>query len=147
MKKTILTLLALAMVSVTFAQDKADDVMKTLRLANDYFMAKYADPTLPTNVNRVRPSSLWTRAVYYEARAAVTRFIEILAQGVEQNRFHTSNGLVLEYGCRHREMAATAGAIHLLCNQLNIDRRVAAAADFDFFFLRSSNNEGSIDAF
>ena len=71
MKKTILTLLALAMVSVTFAQDKADDVMKTLRLANDYFMAKYADPTLPTNVNRMRPSSLWTRAVYYEGLMAL----------------------------------------------------------------------------
>ena len=48
----------------TLAQSEtASDVMKTLRKVNDYFMIKYADPTLPTNVNRVRPSSLWTRAV------------------------------------------------------------------------------------
>ena len=67
MKKIFLTLLALTMAGMMMAQsDKANDVMKTLRLANDYFMAKYADPTLPTNVNRIRPSSLWTRAVYYE---------------------------------------------------------------------------------
>ena len=72
MKKTILTLIALLMVSATFAQsEQANNVMKTLRLANDYFMAKYADPTIPTNVNRVRPSSLWTRAVYYEGLMAL----------------------------------------------------------------------------
>ena len=59
MKKTLLTLLALLMASTTFAQsEKANEVMNTLRLANNYFMAKYADPTLPTNVNRIRPSSL-----------------------------------------------------------------------------------------
>ena len=72
MKKLSLTLIALLMASVTFAQsEQANDVMKTLRLANDYFMAKYADPTLPTNVNRIRPSSLWTRAVYYEGLMAL----------------------------------------------------------------------------
>lgn len=72
MKKIFLTLLALTMAGMMMAQsDKANDVMKTLRLANDYFMAKYADPTLPTNVNRIRPSSLWTRAVYYEGLMAL----------------------------------------------------------------------------
>ena len=83
MKKLSLTLIALLMASVTFAQsEQANDVMKTLRLANDYFMAKYADPTLPTNVNRIRPSSLWTRAVYYEGLMALyeidkdTRYID-----------------------------------------------------------------------
>ena len=56
----------------TLAQSEtASDVMKTLRKVNDYFMIKYADPTLPTNVNRVRPSSLWTRAVYYEGLMAL----------------------------------------------------------------------------
>ena len=67
-----MTLLALMMASLSMAQsDKANDVMKTLQLVNDYFMAKYADPTLPTNVNRIRPSSLWTRAVYYEGLMAL----------------------------------------------------------------------------
>ena len=67
-----MTLLALMMATMTMAQsDKANNVMKTLQLVNDYFMAKYADPTLPTNVNRIRPSSLWTRAVYYEGLMAL----------------------------------------------------------------------------
>ena len=51
--------------------DQAGEVLRTLRLVNDYFMAKYADPTLPTNVNKIRPSSLWTRAVYYEGLMAL----------------------------------------------------------------------------
>ena len=72
MKKSFLTLIALLVATVSFAQsEKANDVMKTLQLANNYFMAKYADPTLPTNVNRIRPSSLWTRAVYYEGLMAL----------------------------------------------------------------------------
>ena len=55
------------------AQTSADDVLKTARLANDYFMAKYEDPTVPTNWKKVRPSSLWTRAVYYEGLMALQR--------------------------------------------------------------------------
>ena len=47
------------------------EVLQTAQKANDYFMAKYADPTLPTNVKKIRPSSLWTRAVYYEGLMAL----------------------------------------------------------------------------
>ena len=53
------------------AQTTADDVLGTVRKANNYFMAKYADPTVPTNVKRIRPTSLWTRAVYYEGLMAL----------------------------------------------------------------------------
>ena len=49
----------------------AGDVLATLRRANDYFMAKYNDPTRATYVKKVRPSSLWTRAVYYEGLMAL----------------------------------------------------------------------------
>jgi len=56
-----------------FAQTSAEDVLNTTRRANDYFMQKYADPTVPTNVKRIRPSSLWTRAVYYEGLMALQR--------------------------------------------------------------------------
>ena len=72
MKKTILTIAVLLMtITVCGQENKAQDIMKTLRLVNDYFMAKYNDPTLPTNVNKIRPSSLWTRAVYYEGLMAL----------------------------------------------------------------------------
>jgi len=49
----------------------AEDVLNTTRRANDYFMQKYEDPTVPTNWKKVRPSSLWTRAVYYEGLMAL----------------------------------------------------------------------------
>lgn len=71
MKKALLILMTLLTANVTSAQEKETGVINTLRLVNDYFMAKYADPTLPTNVNRIRPSSLWTRAVYYEGLMAL----------------------------------------------------------------------------
>lgn len=65
MKKTfILGLLALVATS-SFAQN-AQGVLATAQKANAYFMAKYADPTIPTFVKKIRPSNLWTRAVYYE---------------------------------------------------------------------------------
>ena len=100
MKKTILTLIALLMVSTTFAQsEQANNVMKTLRLANDYFMAKYADPTIPTNVNRVRPSSLWTRAVYYEGLMALyeidpdQRYIDYTDRWANFHQWTPRNGI------------------------------------------------------
>ena len=72
MKKNILMIAILMMATAAFGQNtQTDEVRKTLRLVNDYFMAKYEDPTIPTNVNRIRPSSLWTRAVYYEGLMAL----------------------------------------------------------------------------
>ena len=62
---------ALVTVATLSAQNTAQQVLSTTQKVNDYFMAKYADPTLPTNVKKVRPSSLWTRAVYYEGLMAL----------------------------------------------------------------------------
>ena len=62
---------ALMTVATLSAQNTAQQVLCTTQKVNDYFMAKYADPTLPTNVKKVRPSSLWTRAVYYEGLMAL----------------------------------------------------------------------------
>ena len=78
MKKIFLLLAMALVVSGTYAQQaSAGDVLDKARLANKYFMTKYADPTLPTNVGRIRPSSLWTRAVYYEGLMAL--------YGIDQN--------------------------------------------------------------
>ena len=46
--------------------ENPEEVLETARLVNNYFMSKYPDPTIPTNVKKIRPSNLWTRAVYYE---------------------------------------------------------------------------------
>ena len=72
LKKVFLTVCLMALLPMNIhAQAQAEDVLATLRRANDYFMKKYADPTLPTFVKKERPSSLWTRAVYYEGLMAL----------------------------------------------------------------------------
>ena len=50
-------MLATIMTLGAMAQTTANDVLSVARKANDYFMAKYADPTLPTNVKKVRPTA------------------------------------------------------------------------------------------
>jgi unsaturated rhamnogalacturonyl hydrolase len=50
------------------------EVLKTLTLANKYFMDKWPDPGMPIFVpsrNRTWPSNIWTRAVYYEGLMAL----------------------------------------------------------------------------
>jgi len=57
----------LTLVNILFISNQnPEEVLNVARLVNNYFMNKYPDPTIPTFVNKTRPSSLWTRAVYYE---------------------------------------------------------------------------------
>lgn len=67
---TFMAAVAIALPAVAQTATQAE-VLDAARNANDYFMAKYADPTEPTNVKKIRPSSLWTRAVYYEGLMAL----------------------------------------------------------------------------
>jgi rhamnogalacturonyl hydrolase YesR len=77
MKKNYLLLLMLfCAASVSFpinAQSLPDrkETLKTLILANDYFMKKYEDYTMLTLNRRMRISNIWTRAVYYEGLMAL----------------------------------------------------------------------------
>lgn len=69
MKRILLFSLVCCGMAVANAQS---DVLQTARKTNDYFMQKYSDPTEVTFVhNKKRPSSLWTRAVYYEGLMAL----------------------------------------------------------------------------
>jgi rhamnogalacturonyl hydrolase YesR len=75
-KNYLLLLLICCVVSGSFAinaQSLPDrrETLKTLILTNDYFMKKYADYTLPSYRGRMRPSNIWTRAVYYEGLMAL----------------------------------------------------------------------------
>ncbi len=70
--------LALAFTLPTIAQTVTEslptrqNILKTTELVNSWFMKEWPDPTKPTFVrNKVRPSSLWTRAVYYEGLMAL----------------------------------------------------------------------------
>ena len=98
--KRLTTLLTVAVLALSaMAQTTADDVLDVARRANDYFMAKYSDPTLPTNVNKVRPSSLWTRAVYYEGLMALNdidpqpRYIDYTDRWATFHQWTPRNGI------------------------------------------------------
>ena len=74
MTRRLMTLIGVLMLATTItAQEKVaqSEVLELAQRANDYFMRNYEDPTVPTNVKKVRPSSLWTRAVYYEGLMAL----------------------------------------------------------------------------
>ena len=76
-----------------------DEVLQTAQKANDYFMAKNSDPTQPTNVNKLRPSSLWTRAVYYEGLMALNtidpqqRYIDYAMRWADFHQWTPRNGV------------------------------------------------------
>ena len=72
MKKMLTIMAVVATALPSLAQTAAQtEVLNAARSANDYFMAKYADPPEATNVKKIRPSHLWTRAVYYEGLMAL----------------------------------------------------------------------------
>ena len=97
--RTFLLLLLPMLLQPAAAQSTADDVMATVRKANDYFMQKYEDPTVPTNVKRVRPSNLWTRAVYYEGLMALQavdpqqRYVDYAVTWADFHQWTPRNGV------------------------------------------------------
>lgn len=68
MKKIPLIFLIAACLSTVKAQELPDksETLKTLTAVNEYFMKKYEDYTQPLKTDKVRPSNIWTRGVYYE---------------------------------------------------------------------------------
>ena len=79
MKKIYFTLL-FALVALNTMSQSAQNVLETARKANNYFMAKYAGPTIPTMVKKVRPSNLWTRGIYYEGLMALYGELKFLGR-------------------------------------------------------------------
>lgn len=81
------------------AANAQQQVLQAAQKANDYFMTKYSDPTLPTNVKKVRPSSLWTRAVYYEGLMALNavdpqqRYIDYALTWANFHKWTPRNGV------------------------------------------------------
>lgn len=46
-------------------------VLEAMRRANDFFLARWPDPTVDIVTDKTRPSNLWTRAVYFEGLMAL----------------------------------------------------------------------------
>lgn len=70
MKKTVLLIAGILFSMMSMAQTKSE-VLEVANRANDYFMEKWSDPTVPTCFKVIRPSNLWTRSVYYEGLLAL----------------------------------------------------------------------------
>jgi rhamnogalacturonyl hydrolase YesR len=74
MKRIYLLAVFVFLCSLSIYSQKVPDrneTLKTVVKANDYFMKKYADYSLPTYVGKMRPSNIWTRSVYYEGLMAL----------------------------------------------------------------------------
>ena len=98
MKKFILLMLTFCALTNIQGQTPQEVLSVALRV-NDYFMKKYNDPTIPTNVGKIRPSSLWTRAVYYEGLMelykvdAQQRYIDYTDRWADFHKWTPRNGI------------------------------------------------------
>ena len=115
MKKFIILTIALFAMTNIQAQTP-EEILDVTRRVNDYFMKKYSDPTVPTNVGKIRPSSLWTRAVYYEGLMelykvdAQQRYIDYTDRWAEFHKWTPRNGIT------------TCDADDQCCEQTYLDR-------------------------
>ncbi len=99
MKKLILLSFLLCACVGMSAQTK-DEVMQKAVMVNDWFMRQWPDPKKDTFVrNKVRPSSLWTRAVYYEGLMALhavqpeQRYMDYTLEWCEHHKWTPRNGV------------------------------------------------------
>ena len=101
MKRSILSfLLALFCCSLLRAQTVPADILQKAVSVNDWFMRLWPDPAKDTYVrNKVRPSSLWTRAVYYEGLMALhalqpqSRYFDYTLRWCRAHRWTPRNGV------------------------------------------------------
>ena len=76
-----------------------EEVLKTAQRVNDYFMQSCPDPTKATFVKRERPSSLWTRGVYYEGLMSLQsidlqpRYLSYVDQWADFHQWTPRNGI------------------------------------------------------
>lgn len=114
MKRTFL-ILSLVVTALTASAQK--EQIALAQRANDYFMAKWSDPKEPTKAKKLRPSNLWTRAVYFEGLMA-------LNEVASEERYLQ---YVDEWGAFHKWMPysnklTTVDADHQCCAQTYIMR-------------------------
>lgn len=70
-RKITIIVLSLFAVTQLWAQSETSEILRLMRLANDYFMETVPDPSLDSHTDKVRPSHIWTRGVYYEGLMAL----------------------------------------------------------------------------
>ncbi|OQP63605.1 glycosyl hydrolase family 88 [Niastella populi] len=91
------------------------NVLKVMRLTNQYFMNKWPDPGKSIVTNRERPSNIWTRAVYYEGLMAL--------YAIDKKKQYLN--YAIDWGAKHkwglRDGIQTRNADNQCCGQTYID--------------------------
>ncbi|UOQ70419.1 glycoside hydrolase family 88/105 protein [Hymenobacter cellulosilyticus] len=78
---------------------KKEKVLKAMTLTNDYFMQKWPDPGKDIMTNKLRPSHIWTRSVYYEGLMALyqldkqKRYYDYAVDWAEKHKWGIRNGI------------------------------------------------------
>ena len=100
MRKTVITAIIMVLSVAAQAQTTAVQVLDITRKANDYFMQKHHVPEADTYVHgKTRPSSLWTRGVYYEGLTALwevdrqERYIQYIDRWADYHQWTPRNGV------------------------------------------------------
>ena len=133
---TLVTLLCLSLCGY------AQNPIELAQRANNYFMAKWSDPTTPTNFKKLRPSNLWTRGVYYEGLMSLNevapeaRYMEYVDKWGAFNKWDVYGGKYTTVDADHQCCAQTymarynmiGGAEKYAAIQKNFDNQVANVA-------------------
>lgn len=152
-RRRLAILYLLLWVSNTILAQKIPDkaiVLSNMKLANAYFMQKWPDPVKPTVTNKVRPSNLWTRAVFYEGLMELYKMTHdstLLNYAIEWGEGHKWE---LQYGrnSRHADpMCAGQTYLDLFIMQPEPIRKEAAKQAVDaMVFSEKSSDWTWIDA-
>ena len=99
-KQFTLFLLFMFLHAWTLTAQTSGEILQKAILANDWFMKQWPDPGKDTFVrNKVRPSSLWTRAVYYEGLMALygvqpeRRYLDYAVEWSRHHQWTPRNGV------------------------------------------------------
>ncbi|RZL46492.1 MAG: glycoside hydrolase family 88 protein, partial [Pedobacter sp.] len=102
MKKIILSAIIFSTLTSACVAQKLPakkEVMNAMKLTNAYFMNKWPDAGKSITTNKVRPSNLWTRAVYYEGLMALYQlnpdkeYYDYAVQWGEKHKWGLRNGV------------------------------------------------------
>jgi len=91
MKKITLFLVILSFAANAQNLPTKQQVLDQMKLANNYFLAKWPDPTANIVTNKSRPSNLWTRGTYYEGLMQlyyITQDATLLKYAVDWGTYH-----------------------------------------------------------
>lgn len=120
-KKMLMSaLLPLCCLALT-AQTTEKSVMEAMERANSHFIKKYPDPGEATFVKKMRPSNLWTRAVYFEGLTALTELQRLTGD----SNYEKNYDYMSRWGAAHKWMprngVSTRDADDYCCCQTYLD--------------------------